>query len=57
MFEADTRAGKTFDVTLLVLILASVLAISLESVPEIGARHGSQLRVLEWVFTGLFTLE
>jgi voltage-gated potassium channel len=57
VFEAETGAGKAFDVTLLVLILASVLAISLESVPEIGARYGTELRALEWVFTGLFTLE
>lgn len=57
VFEADTRAGKAFDVVLLVLIVLSVAAICLESVPDIARRHGATLRALEWAFTGLFTLE
>lgn len=57
VFEADTPAGKVFDVVLLVLILLSVFAICLESVPDIGRRYGTPLRVLEWAFTALFTLE
>ena len=57
VFEADTPAGKAFDVVLLLLIVASVAAICVESVPEIGRRHGALLRSLEWVFTALFTLE
>lgn len=57
VFEADTPTGKAFDVVLLVLILGSVLAICLESVPEIGRHHGAELRTLEWVFTALFTFE
>ncbi len=32
IFGADTPAGKAFDVTLLILIIASVLAVVLESV-------------------------
>lgn len=57
IFEADTRAGKTFDVVLLVLILLSVLAVCLESVEAIRARYGPTLRALEWALTGLFTVE
>ncbi|MEZ5964047.1 MAG: ion transporter [Planctomycetota bacterium] len=57
VFEADTTAGKTFDVVLLVLIVGSIVALSLESVPEIGARHGPMLRAIEWAFTALFTIE
>jgi voltage-gated potassium channel len=57
VFEADTRAGKVFDVALLVLILLSVAAICLESVPDIGRQHGAALRTLEWAFTLVFTLE
>ncbi|MBL8728682.1 MAG: ion transporter [Planctomycetes bacterium] len=57
VFEADTRAGRAFDVGLLVLILGSVVAIALESVPDLGAEHRAGLRALEWVFTALFTLE
>jgi voltage-gated potassium channel len=57
VFEADTPAGRAFDVALLVAILASVAAVLLESVPEIRAAHGPKLRIAEWTFTGLFTVE
>lgn len=57
IFEAETPAGKAFDLALLVAILASVTAVSLESVPEIAAEHRDLLRAVEWAFTALFTLE
>jgi len=57
IFEADTRAGKLFDVLLLVAIFLSVLAVVLDSVPGIKARHGGFLARTEWFFTILFTVE
>ncbi len=36
IFEADTQAGKTFDVGLLIAILLSILAVMLESVENIN---------------------
>lgn len=57
IFEADTPAGKAFDVVLLVAILASVLAVILESVNSIRIEHRQLLRQAEWAFTILFTLE
>lgn len=57
VFEAETPLGKAFDVILLWAIVLSVLAVSLESVAEIRAKHGELLKVVEWVFTVLFTLE
>jgi voltage-gated potassium channel len=57
IFEADTRAGKAFDLALIFAILLSVLAVMLESVAGIRLRHGEGLRTTEWVFTLLFTLE
>lgn len=57
IFEADTVTGKTFDVALLVTIVLSVVAVILESVQPIRARHGPLLRAAEWVFTILFTIE
>ena len=57
IFEADTPAGKLFDVALLVAILASVAAVMLDSVPSVQARYGAWLSGLEWGFTLLFTLE
>jgi len=57
IFESNTKAGRIFDVVLLVAIVASVLAVSLESVTEIQAHYGEVLRWLEWLFTALFTAE
>lgn len=57
IFEADTAAGKAFDVALLLAIAASVLAVMLESVTTIRGEWGRQLVVAEWVFTIAFTIE
>jgi len=57
IFEADTPAGKAFDVSLLVIIVASVLVVVLESVPSVRAEHGRAFWAAEWTFTILFTVE
>ncbi len=57
IFEADTRAGRAFDITLIGLILLSVLAVILESVSGIRVRYGVELQAIEWAFTILFTIE
>ena len=57
IFGHDTRAGRIFDVVLIVAILASVLVIMLESVASVRAEYGSLLRAAEWFFTLLFTIE
>jgi voltage-gated potassium channel len=57
IFEADTPAGKTFDVALLVAIVASVAAVLVESVPSLPPEMRPRLVVVEWIFTALFTLE
>ena len=57
IFEADTKAGRRFDVTLIGMILLSVLTVMLDSVPQINARYGQQLYYAEWFFTVLFTVE
>ena len=57
VFESNTPAGKVFDVGLLLLIVASVVAVILESVESYQARWGAELRVAEWVFTILFAIE
>ena len=57
IFEADTPAGKVFDVGLLLAIILSVLAVCLESVAEIRDQWGRELRILEWGFTVAFTVE
>lgn len=57
IFEADTRAGRAFDIGLMLLVLASVLMVMLESVAHIQARWGDWLDWAEYAFTALFTLE
>ncbi len=57
VFEADTRAGRLFDLVLLWLIVASVAVVMLDSVDHIHADWGPLFTVLEWSFTALFTLE
>jgi voltage-gated potassium channel len=57
IFETDTPSGRTFDVALLIAIVASVIAVTLESVTSVADRYGRELRLAEYVFTGLFTIE
>ena len=57
IFEADTASGKVFDVGLLVAITVSIAVVILESVPAIRETHGSGLRIAEWGFTIVFTVE
>jgi voltage-gated potassium channel len=57
IFLSDTRAGRVFDVVLLLLISASVLVVMLESVESLRSQHQPLFRALEWAFTLLFTVE
>ena len=57
IFEADTPAGKFFDLLLIVSILLSVLAVMLDSVSGIRMTYGAWLLGVEWFFTLLFTVE
>ena len=57
IFEADTPAGKFFDVALILAIILSIIAVMFESVAEIRNEHGHLLHVIEWIFTILFTME
>ena len=57
IFEADTPAGKAFDVILIGAIILSVIAVMLESIDSVRQQYGDVLRAAEWVFTILFTVE
>ena len=57
IFEADTPAGRTFDVALILCILASVAVVVLESIGPVGARWHRELLIAEVGFTLLFTVE
>lgn len=57
IFQADTFAGKTFDVILIICILASVGVVMLDSIKSVQQQYQTTLRGLEWFFTVLFTIE
>jgi voltage-gated potassium channel len=57
IFEADTLAGRAFDVVLLVAILASILSVVLESVAAVRRQYGHVLDVVEWTLTVAFRVE
>lgn len=57
IFGAESKAGKTFDVLLIIAIILSVVAVMLESVTYISVHFGRWLYYLEWAFTIAFSLE
>ena len=57
IFEAETRAGRLFDLGLIAAIVLSVAVVVLSSVAPVARRHGELLTWCEWFFTFLFTIE
>lgn len=57
IFGTHTRAGKLFDLALIIAIISSLTVLILESIAAINQEWHSLLRGLEYLFTGLFTLE
>lgn len=57
IFEADTKLGKLFDVSLLILIIISIILVMLQSVDEINSVYGTWFELAEWVITIYFTIE
>ena len=57
IFGHDTFLGKAFDIGLLIAIVLSVIAVSLESVQEFNAQYNNTLFIVEWSFTILFSIE
>lgn len=57
IFKADTFYGKLFDEILLVLILASIIIVMLESISDFSEKYFDFLYYSEWIITLIFTLE
>jgi voltage-gated potassium channel len=57
IFEADTPAGRLFDRWLIALILLSLAVVVADSVESLHQRLAQPLKVMEWAFTLVFTLE
>ena len=57
IFEADTKAGKTFDIVLICCIVLSIVAVMLDSVEWFNSRYADPIHIAEWCFTIVFTIE
>jgi len=57
IFEADTPAGKFFDIALIFSILASIIIVMIDSIYSLHVEYGEVLYTLEWIFTLVFTVE
>ena len=57
MFRQDTPAERNFDLLLILVILASVAVVMLDSVDSIKSRWHHALMLAEWGFTLVFTVE
>jgi len=57
IFESETKAGKGFDILLLLIIFSSVIVVLLDSVASLHQNPDKLFSRLEWIFTGLFTVE
>lgn len=57
IYESNTRAGKAFDVGLLIAIFTSILVVMLDSVQSLHKPYATLFNRLEWFYTILFTVE
>jgi len=57
IFEAETPAGKLFDLLLIISIMMSTCVVLIDSIKDINELYGKYLYVLEWTFTIIFTME
>ncbi|KWU02017.1 ion transporter [Vibrio toranzoniae] len=57
IFGTHTPAGRAFDISLIIAIVASLIVLILESIPSVATEWSQQLRYIEYSFTALFTLE
>lgn len=57
IFEADTAAGRAFDIILILAIILSVIVVLVDSVNSYQEKYGDFLYAAEWFFTILFSVE
>ena len=57
IFGTETKAGRYFDLALIVCIVLSVSLVFLDTIDNVHSQYGDLIRIVEWFFTGIFTLE
>jgi len=57
IYEADTRAGKLFDIVLITVVFFSLILVSLDSVNWIHQAYNDFFYISEWIVTIIFTID
>ena len=57
IYGTDTKAGKIFDLLLIITIVLSIITVLLDSIDDYQLRYGDLFIIAEWTFTILFTIE
>lgn len=57
IFQTDTVGGRRFDSTLLLIILASLVIVMLDSIDSVHKNYAALLAGIEWGFTFIFIVE
>ncbi|MGH8380177.1 ion transporter [Pseudomonas sp.] len=57
VFQTDTVAGRRFDSLLLLIILASLITVVLDSIDDVHQNYAGLLAGIEWGFTAIFLVE
>src|ERR1700712_4999572 len=57
IFQTDTTAGRRFDGILLLIILASIVIVMLDSIDAVHQNYANVLAYIEWGFTVIFAIE
>lgn len=57
VYLSHTKAGKIFDISLLILILISTVLLMVETIPIIRLQYYKEFYYLEFFITIIFTLE
>lgn len=57
IFEADTKAGRAFDIFLIIMIFLSIFTVMLDTVKVLHSKYDIYFYYSEWAFTIFFTIE
>ena len=57
IYEAETPAGRFFDIALLLVIVLSIILVMLESVDVYNLKYFWEFYIAEWIITFIFTVE
>lgn len=57
IYEADTPAGRFFDIAILIVIIISVVLVMMESINSLLVKYAWKFYIAEWIITAIFTIE